>query len=218
MKLINNTREAVSLTKKMFYKGISSGNLGFIHFLKTMNFSIKKLYKYYGITFKHEFLTPLKKRDFHKHRGYVYFQQFLPNNLFDVRVTTAGNRVHAFRRFTRKNDFRASGSHSWDISPDKIDPRMLKIALEISKKLRFQAIAYDFAFDIEGNHKIIEMSYLYGGAGIPDFMNGYWDENLNWIEGRFWPQHFELIDLFSMPDLKCPKDLDIHTNYKGAKY
>ena len=56
---------------------------------------------------------------------------------------------------------------------------------------------------------------VYGGAGYPDFMNGYWDENLNWHEGRYWPQYFELMDLLNMPELKLP-DLETSTKYKNA--
>jgi hypothetical protein len=81
----------------------------------------------------------------------------------------------------------------------------------------FQAMAYDFIYDQKKQPVIVEMSYMYGGAGYPDFMNGYWDAQLNWIEGRYWPQHFELMDLLNRPDLKCPPDLDNSTNYRKVK-
>ncbi|MFC2110888.1 hypothetical protein ACFLQ5_00395 [Bacteroidota bacterium] len=45
-------------------------------------------------------------------------------------------------------------------------------------------------------------------------MNGYWDKNLNWIEGKFSPQHFEMIDLLNLPELACPPDFDIRTNFR----
>jgi hypothetical protein len=28
--------------------------------------------------------------------------------------------------------------------------------------------------------------------------------DLNWIDGRFWPQHFELLDVTGIHNLKCP--------------
>jgi hypothetical protein len=43
-------------------------------------------------------------------KGYVYFQDFIPNNEYDDRVVVIGNRAIAIRRYNRKNDFRASGS------------------------------------------------------------------------------------------------------------
>mgnify|MGYP006308102417 CR=1 FL=1 len=132
----------------------------------------------------------------------------MTGNTYDTRVTTVGNRVSAFRRFVRKNDFRASGGEEWDISPDKIDKTLLRKALAYSKKMGFQSMAYDFIYDEHGEAKIVEISCIYGQPGFPDFMNGYWDENLNWIEGRFWPQHLELMDALGIPDLKCP-DIEI---------
>ena len=39
-------------------------------------------------------------------RGYVYFQDFIPDNQFDTRVTVIGNRAFAFIRKVRPGDFR----------------------------------------------------------------------------------------------------------------
>jgi len=33
---------------------------------------------------------------------------------------------------------------------------------------------------------------------------GYWDKDLNWHEGHFWPQFCQLQDLLNMPELKQP--------------
>lgn len=140
-----------------------------------------------------------------KHKNYVLFQEFLDGNKFDTRVTTVGNRVHAFRRFVREGDFRASGGEEWDINPAKIDKRMLRIALDFSKKMNFTTMAYDFIYDENQDPRIVEISYMFGQPGFPDFMNGYWDFDLNWHEGRYWPQYFELVDFLGMPTLKCPE-------------
>src|SRR5690606_31787781 len=43
-------------------------------------------------------------------KGYVYFQEFIPNNKFDIRVIIVGNKAFAVKRMVRVNDFRASGS------------------------------------------------------------------------------------------------------------
>jgi hypothetical protein len=91
--------------------------------------------------------------------------------------------------------------------------RMVQIALKLSKYFSFQTMAYDFIYDKNREPKIVEMSYLYGGAGYPDFMNGFWDENLDWHEGRYWPQYFELMDSLNFPDLELP-DIDTSSKYK----
>ena len=199
----------------MFGSGISQSRTAIPHLFKTLNYDIEKIYRYYAINFRNKYLIPEKCPYWLRHKNYVYFQRFVAGNEWDTRVTTAGNRAHAFRRFNRPNDFRASGSNRWDIDPEKIDLRMVRIALEISKYFGFQAMAYDFIYDEQKKPKIVEMSYLYGGAGYPDFMNGYWDANMNWHAGRYWPQYFELIDLLNIPDLKLP-ELETTTGYRKA--
>lgn len=204
--LIKNKNQAIRYVKKAFSrKGINPTYFG----------SIKQVYKIHdsnlfktSVFFLKKFKRWFENKDlayWERQKNYILFQKYLPGNSYDTRVTTVGNRVTAFRRFVRKNDFRASGGEEWDINPDKIDKKLLRKALDYSKKMGFQSMAYDFIYDEHGEGKVVEISCLYGQPGFPDFMNGYWDENLNWIEGRFWPQHLELMDVLGMPDLKCPK-------------
>ena len=213
--LVPSKRKALKLINKMFGAGYLQSKVSFKHLARTCNYDINTIFRYYTINFRNKYLIPEKQQFWLRHKNYIFFQKFLPNNEWDTRVTTAGNRAHAFRRFNRENDFRASGSNRWDINPDKIDTRMVRIALNISKHFGFQGMAYDFLYDENKEPKIVEISYLYGGAGYPDFMNGYWDENLVWYEGRFWPQYFELMDLLNIPDLKLP-ELETTTSYKKA--
>lgn len=203
--LITKRKKAEKFIKKAFSrKGFYPTYFGSIFQLfKTKDYSIRKSITHYLKKIKRR-ISGNDELFWQRHKNYVFFQEYLSGNYFDTRVTTVGKRVHAFRRFVRKNDFRASGGEEWDINPEHIDKRMLKIALDISKKMKFQIMAYDFIYDKEKNPKIVEISYLFGQPGYPDFMNGYWDEELNWHEGRFWPQYFELVDLLKSPDLKCP--------------
>jgi hypothetical protein len=212
--LIKSKQKARKIVNKMFGKGMLQTDVSFIHLAKTLNFDSMKMLRYYAINFRNRHILPEKQKFWLRHKNYIYLQKFMPANEWDTRVTTAGNRAHAFRRFNRQNDFRASGSNRWDINPDNIDIRMVKIALDISKYFGFQAMAYDFLYDENRGPKIVEMSYLYGGAGYPDFMNGYWDENLVWHKGRFWPQYFELIDLLEISDLAQPEDIAPESSYK----
>ena len=215
--LLKNRSSAIKIIRRMFGSGIKQGSFGLRHFIRTYNYDPVRIARHFLIKFRNGLIGRDILPFYQKHKNYAYFQKYLPGNEFDVRVTTAGNRVHAFRRFVRKDDFRASGSDKWDIDPDKIDRRMLEIALNISKQLGFQAMAYDFIYDENKEPKIVEMSYLYGGAGYPDFMNGYWDENLNWHSGRYWPQYFELLDLLGIPDLKLPGNLGAVSSYSKVK-
>jgi glutathione synthase/RimK-type ligase-like ATP-grasp enzyme len=131
------------------------------------------------------------------------FQKFLPNNLFDTRVSIIGERAFAFRRFNRKNDFRASGSGLIDYDKSGIDRRSIEIAFTISNKLRFQSMAYDFLLNEKKELEICEISYTYVDKAVYD-CPGFWDKNLDWHEGHFWPQYCQLVDALKLPNLKQP--------------
>jgi len=118
-----------------------------------------------------------------REKGYVYFQDFLPNNLFDVRITVIGGRALGLTKEVRPGDFRASGSGRIDFDPARIDLRCVSIALETASKIASQSVAFDFIFDDAGSPRLVEMSYSYPSwsvSGCP----GYWTTDLTWHEGR----------------------------------
>lgn len=117
-------------------------------------------------------------------KGYVYFQEFIPNNDSDIRVITIGEKAFAIKRMTRPNDFRASGGGVIKFEKDLIDERCIKIAFQTSEKLNSSVVAYDFVFDGNQNPLIVEINY---GFAHQPYLNcpGYWDKYLNWHEGKF---------------------------------
>lgn len=139
-------------------------------------------------------------------KNYVLFQEFLPGNSYDTRVTVIGDRAFAFRRMNRKDDFRSSGSGSIDYNTDSIDMSFVKEAMRISQEMEFQSMAYDCLYDPDGAVKFCETSYAFVDTAIHE-CPGYWDSNLEWHEGHFWPQYFQLMDALGLPDLKQPDGL-----------
>jgi len=131
----------------------------------------------------------------------ILFQKYLPNNSFDTRVTVIGKRAFAFRRFVRKNDFRASGSGNFDLDPKRIDIQCIKIALNISKELNFDTMAYDFIYDENNLPYINEISYCFVDWVVQK-CPGYWDETLIWNQEEDWPQFFQLTDFLQINNLK----------------
>lgn len=128
-------------------------------------------------------------------KGYIYFQGFIPNDGFDIRVVViGGEKAVAEKRFVRENDFRASGSGSIVYEKSKIDLRCIKISFDISDKLDSQCLAYDFIFSTENEPLIVEISYGFS-IGAYDSCPGYWDNNLNWHDGYFNPQEWMIEDL-----------------------
>jgi len=113
-------------------------------------------------------------------KGYIYFQEFIPDNKFDVRVITVGNRAFAHKRMVRKNDFRASGSGQAFFDKESIDIEAIRIAFESSQKLKLQSAAYDFVYNKDGQLKIVEVSYAFSPAPNRHHHPGYWDPDLKW--------------------------------------
>lgn len=119
-------------------------------------------------------------------KGYIYLQDFMPDNDHDVRVIVIGDKAFAIKRIVRKNDFRASGSGNIIHDESEINLKCLEIAFDISNKLNSQCLAYDFIFSLEHKPLIVEISY---GFSIDAYIDcpGYWDRSLKWHEGTFDP-------------------------------
>lgn len=125
-------------------------------------------------------------------KGYAYFQEFIPNNTYDIRITVIGNRAFGFIRHNREDDFRASGSGCIEYDSFKIPEEAIKTAFKISEKMGFQSMAYDFLIN-NGKPIVNEMSYGYLDKAVYD-CPGHWDNDLNWHEGNMWPEEAHVID------------------------
>ena len=118
-------------------------------------------------------------------KGYVYFQDFIPNNNFDIRIVVIGDRAFGIKRMVRKNDFRASGSGHIIHKKSEISEDCVRIAFELNKKLKTQCIAVDFVFKND-QALIVEISYGFSPQGYY-LCEGYWNSDLAWHEGNFNP-------------------------------
>ncbi|MBW7869116.1 MAG: hypothetical protein H3C31_12405 [Brumimicrobium sp.] len=190
VKLVRTKSEAKHLIHKAFGKGFPAfDKWGYfmerIQRVKQGKEGIKGIAKgIYRLFLTTEFgkLQPNEK-------GYAYFQEFIPNNNFDIRVIVIGNKAFALKRMTRENDFRASGSGNIIYEKDVIPIECIKIAFEVNQKVQSQSIAYDFVFDENKNPLIVELSYGFAVEAY-DACQGYWDLDLNWYEEKFNPQEW----------------------------
>jgi glutathione synthase/RimK-type ligase-like ATP-grasp enzyme len=203
--MLNSAEEGKKLIRQVFFRGVKNRRLKSPSNLSSIR--KKGLYRYSKTMVRSLLLDAGVIRD---HTDYpewqvqkdaILFQKYLPGNTNDTRVNVIGNRAIAFRRFVRKNDFRASGSGNFDLDNTKVDIRCVEIAMAISKKLGFKTMAYDFIYDENKNPKINEISYCFVDW-IVQSCPGYWDDNLVWHEGRNWPQYYQLCDFLKMSKLK----------------
>jgi glutathione synthase/RimK-type ligase-like ATP-grasp enzyme len=203
--MVNSITEGKKIINQVFKKGVKASGLKIDSNLSSL--SKLGIYKY-----SKEFLkSQLLKLGFKKYqpdypewqiqKDSILFQKFLPDNSFDTRVTVIGKRAFAFRRFVRKDDFRASGSGNFDLDPKKVDTRCLKIAFDVSKKMNFNTMAYDFIYNEDKKPNINEISYGFIDTVVQN-CPGFWDDNLLWHDGQNWPQYYQLSDFLLINDLE----------------
>jgi glutathione synthase/RimK-type ligase-like ATP-grasp enzyme len=142
------------------------------------------------------FIPKIDQRIIPKEIGYIMFQEFLPNNDFDIRLIVLGNRCFGIKRYNRKNDFRASGSGFIDYNVDKIDIRSVKLSFEIASKFKTSLLALDYLFDRQNNPVVTEFSFGFAVEAY-DSCIGYWDNDLIWHDGKQNLQYLMVEDLLT---------------------
>ncbi|MHB2153611.1 ATP-grasp domain-containing protein [Calditrichota bacterium GD2] len=187
VKLVKTKKQAINLVKKAFGKGFKQYQ-AFDNFKERWRkYKLGKTNLNDVIRGIIRFVYPTEyARMRSNEKGYVYFQDFIPNNKFDIRVVVVDDKSFALKRLTRENDFRASGSGHLIYRKSEINDKCVKIAFEVNKKIQSQCIAFDFVFDSHNNPLIVEISYGFSHRAY-DLCEGYWDKELNWHEGRFNP-------------------------------
>lgn len=191
VKLINNLEEGETYIHKLFTEGIDAtpkalGNMGQkLRVAKQIKDPIKLLKKTLSFFVKHRRELILSNSE----KGYAYFQKFLPNNDFDIRIIVIGNIACGVRRFNKTNDFRASGSGIVDYDVSKINIEMIQIAFEATEKIGGQCLGFDFVYNDKREPMIVEVSF-----GFPtktcDPCQGYWKKDLSFVKEKFNPQEF----------------------------
>src|SRR5690606_9034756 len=69
-------------------------------------------------------------------KGYVYYQDFIPNNDSDIRVIIVDDKAFAIKRMVRENDFRASGSGKILYDKKHFSDEVIKLSFEINDKIK----------------------------------------------------------------------------------
>jgi len=201
--LIRKKSQGIRLIKKMFSRGIMPDRIPDIGKTQLKDFKFTKYIRKNG----GKLLRLIKGMDptpfWNRHKNYIYFQKYLPGNSFDTRVVVVNHKAFAFRRLNRKKDFRSSGSKSFDFNPGKVDTQIIRKAFEVSERMQFQSMAYDFLYNERKEIYICEISYISPEETIPK-LPGYWDRDLVWHSEQFVIQYLHLVEALKMPELKMP--------------
>tara|TARA_B100000965_G_scaffold243280_1_gene204162 strand:+ start:432 stop:1382 length:951 start_codon:yes stop_codon:yes gene_type:complete len=197
VRMVNSRNEALRIIKLAFGRGFSQyDRLAGLkeRFRKYQNRQEPLTHVLKGVL--RLFYTTNFSRNHPKERGYVYFQEFMPDNNSDLRIIVIKEKAFGVRRLVRENDFRASGSGKIEFDKDAIDMRAVAVAFQVNEKLDAQSIAFDFINGRDGAPLVVEISYGFSMLAY-DNCPGYWDKNLKWHQGAFNPQEWMIESILS---------------------
>lgn len=193
--LVNSKEDAFQKINRAFGKGFSQFNR-FEHLkeryrkYKNGKDSVIGVLKGIGRVFVPTILTKMVGRE----KGYVYFQEYIENDGYDIRVVVVGENAIALKRIIRENDFRASGSGNLIFENENIDKEFIRSSFRLSEKMKTQSAAFDFIKDLNSNIYVVEVSYGFPMLNFLDGASGYWTSDIKWHEGKFNPQAW-MVDL-----------------------
>jgi hypothetical protein len=129
-----------------------------------------------------EFLMTLaQSKHFPNEKGYVYLQKFIPNDGYDLKIVTVGNKLSFIGRNIRDGDFRASGGGDLFFDKSRVTKDIIDSAFKTSDLLGFKCMGYDYVVDNKtGKGIIIEISYGFSHKALLQ-AGGYFDREGNWI-------------------------------------
>ena len=133
-----------------------------------------------------------------RQKNYVYFQEFVPNDGYDIRVILAGNRAFGYYRKVLGGDFRASGM-------DKVEKRALpedaiRTAWKARQCLPGPHLVVDMVRGLDGRSVIIEFSIVCQMQtpeqlvvdGVPGSYIIGDDGDIRFEKGRYWVHELAL--------------------------
>ena len=184
VKLIRNKYQLMCYAKRMLGRGYNpapslfyktSSNIRSSHNKATFMSKLKRV---------PEFLRTLKgARQFPNEKGYVYLQEFIPSDGYDMKVVVVGDKLSGLYRPIRSHDFRASGGGEVLYNKEYFTENIIHSAFAAADALALKCVGFDYVVDKRtGEGKIVEMSYGFSHTAVMG-MNGWFDRDCNWHNG-----------------------------------
>ncbi len=183
VKMLKSKQELYSYSKKMFTSGISSAPS--LIYKTSSNIKSSKNLKTFINRAKRipEFLRSLSNaKKFNIEKGYVYLQEFVPNDGYDLKIVVVGNKLSFIGRNIREGEFRASGGGDLFYDKNRIIKDVIDSAFKTSDALGFQCMGYDYVVNSKTQKGIIiEISYGFSHQALLA-AGGYFDRKGVWHE------------------------------------
>lgn len=181
VKQIHNEKQLIKYANVMFSVGLSPAPS--LLYKTSSNIRSVKGKQDFIKRFKRipEFLRNLKSANkFPNEKGYVYLQDFIPNDGYDLKVVVCGDKLSGLNRPVRSYDFRASGGGAVQYNQSLFSTKVIDLAFETAKRLNVKCVGFDMVIDQHTQEPyIIEMSYGFSNQAIMG-MGGYFTRNGKW--------------------------------------
>ena len=134
-----------------------------------------------------------------RQKNYVYFQEYIPNDGYDIRVIFVGNWAFGYYRKVLEGDFRASGMDTEE--KGALPEEALRIAHKVNKCIQSPLLAVDMVHGLDGQYTIIEFSpncyqledsgelQVNGDPGVYVIED---NGNIHFEKGRYWVNELAL--------------------------
>ncbi|MCQ2321745.1 MAG: hypothetical protein MJZ91_10555 [Bacteroidales bacterium] len=183
VKLIHSKSQLLRYARRMFGRGFdpapsllykTSSNIRSSHDKATFMSKLKRA---------PEFLRVLKNaKRFPNEKGYVYLQEFIPSDGFDMKVVVVGDKLTGLHRPIRSHDFRASGGGECLYDKTLFSSQIIDSAFAAADALGFQCVGFDYVVDNRtGKGVIVEMSYGFSHTALMG-LGGWFDREHNFHE------------------------------------
>lgn len=181
--LVKNQTELVKIVEKLERQNIFT----WLDLIRRKYFRRKKSYKHYP--------DYSNSKDYYQYKDYILkeknfiLQEFVPGLDHDYRVLIFYDKYYVMKRYTKKNDFRASGTkiQEFDI---EFDHRLLDYAREVYHKFDTPFLSLDIGFH-NGKFFLFEFQALHFGINVLVKSVGSYtldDEKWNFNRNRKQPE------------------------------
>lgn len=182
VKLLKTKKEALAYGKQMLLRDGYNPAPSLLYKASSNIKSAKNLKTYIARAKRiPEFIRTLRAaKKFANEKLYVFLQEFIPNDGYDLKIVVVGDKLSFFSRDIRRGEFRASGGGSFNYDKTRVPKNVIQSAFKISDELKFQCIGYDYVVDNKtGDGKVIEISYGFSHAALLA-AGGYFDRQGDW--------------------------------------
>ncbi len=137
--------------------------------------------------------------DYINQKDYVYFQDFIDDATYDLRIMCVGNSLFGYYRYPNKGDFRASGAGNYE--KKEIPVEALELAYNVKEKFGTTFLATDLLYSTKHSKFLIIESSIFIGVdtceqlsinGVAGRYKRYETNKYTFEPGKFWVQELTL--------------------------